>query len=151
MAFLNDEQVLDPIYAVGGVLYRVHRSKGLEILIIKKRRGFWTLPKGRIEPGESPTQALRRELSEETGLRGSVIAEGDLYIYPIIKGGQTRLKHVRYYLVQARKGKLRLSRAEQIERARWCALVEAARRVRNPRVRHVVLWAARELGVVIEE
>lgn len=33
-------------------------------------RGSWTLPGGRIEPGETPAAAALRELHEETGLRG---------------------------------------------------------------------------------
>jgi 8-oxo-dGTP diphosphatase len=32
-------------------------------------RGLWSLPGGRVEPGESDARALRREVAEEVGLQ----------------------------------------------------------------------------------
>ena len=40
----------------------------------KKDLGAWTIPKGEIDPGESPIEAARREFREETGFEPS----GDL-------------------------------------------------------------------------
>lgn len=138
------------ILAVGGVIYRRRKRDGApEILIIKKRNGFWTLPKGQIEPGEQEQAALHREVGEETGLRGRIVATGGTFIYPIIKGGAIHMKQVHYFLVRARRGKLRLSKAEKIERARWCTLPAAMRRIHNPRLHCVVRWAADELGITL--
>lgn len=35
-------------------------------------RGLWSLPGGRVEPGESDAEALQRELIEETGLTARI-------------------------------------------------------------------------------
>jgi 8-oxo-dGTP diphosphatase len=44
-------------------------SRGERVLVVKTRKGKWTLPGGRLRRGETHWQALRREVHEETGLR----------------------------------------------------------------------------------
>jgi 8-oxo-dGTP diphosphatase len=60
------------IRCVGAV---VHDADG-RLLVIRRAnepgRGRWSLPGGRVEPGESDEQAVARELAEETGLAVSV-------------------------------------------------------------------------------
>ena len=56
------------IRCVGGV---VHDSAGRLLLVQRANdpgRGLWSLPGGRVEPGETDAAALVRELREETGL-----------------------------------------------------------------------------------
>ena len=52
------------IIAAGGL---VQNSKG-EILLIY-RRGFWDLPKGKLDPGELIPECAVREVQEETGIQ----------------------------------------------------------------------------------
>jgi 8-oxo-dGTP pyrophosphatase MutT (NUDIX family) len=48
-----------------------------EYLLVEasRSRGLWVLPKGHIEPGETPEAAAVREVQEETGVRAAVVAE----------------------------------------------------------------------------
>src|SRR5258708_20577520 len=55
------------------------------LLLIKRGHepgaGLWTIPGGRIEPGETDQQAVAREILEETGLRvacGRLLGEAEL-------------------------------------------------------------------------
>jgi 8-oxo-dGTP pyrophosphatase MutT (NUDIX family) len=47
-----------------------------QYLLVEARRspGKWVLPKGHIEPGETPEAAAAREVEEEAGVRAEVIA-----------------------------------------------------------------------------
>jgi len=55
------------IKAAGGLVWRDTQG-GRQLLIIHRQRyDDWSLPKGKLEPGESWPEAARREVSEETG------------------------------------------------------------------------------------
>ena len=60
--------VLPPVRGVGGV---VHDAAG-RLLVVRRGRpphaGLWSIPGGRVEPGEDDAAAVVRELAEETGL-----------------------------------------------------------------------------------
>jgi 8-oxo-dGTP diphosphatase len=133
----------EPIVAVGGVVYRRTRRGRLQFLLIKKRGGFWTLPKGRVMPGEALAEAVTREVSEETGLSGSVETPIHQISYKIQKKGISHRKEVTYYLVRANGGVLRPDTKEQIEKVRWFPLRAALRRIGRSRVRAVAEQAAR--------
>jgi 8-oxo-dGTP pyrophosphatase MutT (NUDIX family) len=60
--FLNNE--FKVIEAAGGL---VLNNEGC--LLIMSRLGFWDLPKGKIDKGESAAEAALREVQEECGLR----------------------------------------------------------------------------------
>ena len=60
-----------PVPAVGVVCLR-----GDSVLLIRRgtppRQGEWSLPGGRIEPGERAVEAALRELGEETGIEAEI-------------------------------------------------------------------------------
>jgi len=127
-----------PIAAVGGVVYRWTQAGQLQILLIKKQGGFWTLPKGRIKPGEDERAAVAREVAEETGVSGEVGALVRQVFYTIQKAGRRRRKTVSYYLVRGISGQPRPEARERILRVRWFVIGVALRRIRRRRLRNVV-------------
>lgn len=51
------------VEAAGGIVENTD-----EEVLMMRRRGWWDLPKGHVEPGETHEQAALREVTEETGL-----------------------------------------------------------------------------------
>jgi 8-oxo-dGTP diphosphatase len=135
-----------PIAAAGGVVYRWSPAGQLEILLIRKRGGFWTLPKGRLKPGEDERAAVAREVAEETGVTGAVGPVVRQVFYAIQKAGRRRRKTVTYYLVRAESGQPRPQARELILRVRWVSVGAALRRIRRKRIRNVVRAARAMLG-----
>jgi 8-oxo-dGTP diphosphatase len=55
------------VKAAGGLVWR-DTGHGRQLLVIHRDRyDDWTLPKGKLDPGESWPEAARREVAEETG------------------------------------------------------------------------------------
>jgi len=76
-------------YSAGGV---VINSENQLYLIHKIARDEWALPKGRIGAGESPLQAAKREVQEETGISNvETVSEKpiDIVGYTFTREGQT--------------------------------------------------------------
>ena len=65
--------MLTPIIAAGGIVVNPNK----EILWIF-RRGFWDLPKGKLDPNETIEACAIREVMEETGISNLVL--GDLIL-----------------------------------------------------------------------
>ena len=57
--------------AAGGVVVR----DGEVVVVHRPRYEDWTLPKGKLDPGETLEEAALREVEEETGLRCRLVRE----------------------------------------------------------------------------
>lgn len=103
------------VAAAGGIVIR----QGRVLLVHRGRYDDWTLPKGKLEPGESWEQGALREVEEETGLRCELGEELGRTHYEDAAG---RSKEVRYYRMSA-AGEPRA--CNEVDEVRWVPLTEA--------------------------
>ncbi|MBT8231240.1 MAG: NUDIX domain-containing protein [Saprospiraceae bacterium] len=110
------EQLFKVIKASGGVVLNTENK----VLMIY-RRGFWDLPKGKIDNGEKKKQAAIREVEEETGIDNITIYKKittTRHTYRL-KNGRRALKITFWYEMTAPTQKLTPQLEEDIEIAKW--------------------------------
>ncbi|HEX7318099.1 MAG TPA: NUDIX domain-containing protein [Pyrinomonadaceae bacterium] len=121
--FETKEQV-----SAGGVVYRGRGGRTEIALISVGEPARWQLPKGLVGRGESPEEAARREVSEETGLTCETVAELERVEYWYFsKGGARRVrfhKFVHFYLMRYVSGDVS-GHDDEVNEARWFAIEEA--------------------------
>ena len=105
------------VEAAGGVVVR----DGLVLVVHRPEYDDWTLPKGKLDPGEGFEEAALREVEEETGFRCSLVRELPSTNYSDNKG---RDKIVRYWEMRALGGEF--SPNSEVDEIRWVPPVEAA-------------------------
>ena len=112
------------VEAAGGVLWRP-TDKGAEIAVIHRPKyDDWTLPKGKLEPGEHALLGALREIEEETG---SVAVPGvPLGEVTYTKDG--RPKRVRYWAARATDGR-DFHENDEVDRLVWLSMKKAAKRL----------------------
>lgn len=59
----------EPVIAAGAVCWRVAKGKIKVLLVHRETHADVSLPKGKLDPGETPPQTAVREIEEETGIR----------------------------------------------------------------------------------
>lgn len=116
--------------SAGGIVVQPGASvEAATIILIRPRgRNYWTLPKGTVESNESVDEAAIREVEEETGVYGSIVAPLDPIEYWFWSHeGSERIrihKSVAYYLMTAqREGQP--TATKEIDETRWFTLDEA--------------------------
>jgi len=124
---------LEREFSAGGVL--VKRIQGRpHVAAIRpqgKPEGVWALPKGNLDPGESPAETAVREVWEETGVHGRLVEKlGDVKYTYTRRGGLRVFKIVSFYLLTAGRGRIGAIEERmriEVAEARWLPLEEAPR------------------------
>jgi 8-oxo-dGTP pyrophosphatase MutT (NUDIX family) len=94
----------------------------------RRGRMLWSLPKGHIEQGETPEQTAIREVAEETGIRGHVLAALGSIDYWFVTEGRRVHKTVHHYLLRFSDGTLCDEDLEVTEVA-WVPVIELPHRL----------------------
>ena len=119
-----------PVLAAGAVCWR-RRAQTVEVLLISRpRHGDVSLPKGKVDPGESLPQAAVREVAEETGFSVSLGLPLGTTEYVLPTTGRDKV--VTYWSAKVTKAELergRFTPSAEVDTLEWVPLAKARRRL----------------------
>lgn len=122
------------VQAAGAVLWRISDSSELEIAIIHRPQyDDWSLPKGKVENGESHIAAGYREILEETGFESIFGPEIGSVVYKF----EGAPKEVRYWAAKATKESGRPN-PEEVDQIQWLNPKKAKEALTNKDDREIV-------------
>jgi 8-oxo-dGTP pyrophosphatase MutT (NUDIX family) len=137
--------------SAGGVAFRWKDARPQIAIVSVKPKLRWQLPKGIVDPGESPQVTAVREVKEEAGVETDLIklVETIEYWYRSVKNGRPVRyhKYVHFYLLEYRSGDV-AKHDHEVEEARWVSFDEALEMLDFKSEREVV-EKAREMIEVI--
>jgi 8-oxo-dGTP diphosphatase len=117
------------VLAAGGVLRRDEKVA----VVHRPKYDDWTLPKGKLDPGESFEEAALREVREETGFTCELAEELESSTYHDRHG---RLKLVRYWAMTVAGGEFEEN--DEVDELRWLPPAEARELLSYERDREIV-------------
>jgi 8-oxo-dGTP pyrophosphatase MutT (NUDIX family) len=129
-----------------GVVPIRRTAGGWRVLVLRAYKN-WDFPKGRVEAGENPIDAARREATEETGLTDLEFSFGDVYRETLPYAGG---KIARYYLAETRDENVHLPISHELGRPehhewRWVSF-DQAEDLLPPRLALVLNWVRETLA-----
>lgn len=119
--------------AAGGLVWGRGQQEGRLLLIHRPHRADWSLPKGKVDAGESPEAAALREVHEETGVTARLLRPASPVHYP--RG--ERLKVVLYWHMEAADVPVFQPNAE-VDELLWATPAEALARLTHETERELV-------------
>ena len=134
--------------SAGGLV--VDRNGGSPMVALigrRDRRGrlLWSLPKGHLEAGETALEAAIREVEEETGIRGRVLAPLGTIDYWFVAEDRRIHKTVHHFLLEAAGGVLSDQDVE-VDEVAWVPLADLRERLAYAGERRLAVTAAELLA-----
>ncbi|WP_326547324.1 NUDIX hydrolase [Mycolicibacterium sp. ND9-15] len=122
------------ILAAGAVLWRPNGAPDAPevALIHRPRYDDWSLPKGKVDPGETQPVTAVREVSEETGYTARLGRRLTSVSYPVEQGK----KKVRYWAARQIRGEFRSN--DEVDELKWLPVSAAINQVSYPQDRKVL-------------
>lgn len=116
------------------------------------RRGrlLWSLPKGHLEAGETAEDAAIREVEEETGIRGQILAKLGVIDFWFVAGGARIHKTVHHFLLEAESGELSDADVE-VDEVAWVPLEELPARLAYDTERKLMAKLPEQLTTAAEQ
>ena len=120
------------VYAAGGVVWRLIDDKIRVLLIHRTKYRDLTLPKGKVDPGETLAETAVREIREETGIRVSLGVPVGVSRYRM---PSSRTKIVHYWAAEATDAAVRTSTFvpnKEIAAIEWMSIKKARKHLSYP-------------------
>ena len=141
MLWADFQDLYKVLEAAGGYVQNAQHE-----LLVFYRRGSWDMPKGKIDPGESPEQAAIREVQEETGLVNVSLGDFLAHTYHTYEEkGKRILKKTWWYKMSTTDADVVPQTEEDIERIDWVNPQEwlASKPVMYGSIKDVILMASK--------
>jgi 8-oxo-dGTP diphosphatase len=87
------------VVAAGGVVLRTLDDVPHVLVVHRPRYDDWSLPKGHLDAGEGLQEAAVREVEEETGVLGRIVAPAGTTEHPITLAEGNAIKRVHWYVM----------------------------------------------------
>jgi 8-oxo-dGTP pyrophosphatase MutT (NUDIX family) len=125
------------VRAAGGVVTRTGPDT-LEVLVVHRPAyDDWSLPKGKLDPGEDEPAAARREVLEETGVDAEITGTAGTVRYVDRRG---RSKRVEYFAMTPRSESPRRA-DDEVDLVAWWTVARAVEELTYPHDRDLVAAA----------
>jgi len=118
-----------PVVAAGAILWRKEKGELRVLMIHRSRYDDWSWPKGKLDKGETVSEAAVREIREETGLKVSLGVKLFVSEYKLDNGSK---KVVHYWAAEVTDEALKRQKFvpdDEVSTFEWLTVAEAKKRM----------------------